>query len=143
MYNTCICRNLAHSKSWNICNPSIIAYQCIFRTLSYLWKFSNIQNSDIFKAQHIFRTLSKIYDRAFCKNSLKSIIILLHLRSLAAFWICLSLSKYSLTCWETLCYVLYDTYQNPVYYCKFRHIQVHSCPIQTYSAILWYIWNPV
>ena len=27
--------------------------------------------------------------------------------------------------------------QNPVCYCKFRHIQAYSRPIQTYSAILW------
>ena len=34
--------------------------------------------------------------------------------------------------------------QNPVYYCTFRYIQAYySCPIKTYSAILWHIQNPV
>ena len=32
---------------------------------------------------------------------------------------------------------------NHVNYRRFRHIQVYSRPIQTYSTILWYIWNPV
>ena len=58
--NAYIRRNLAYSESWNIQNPSIIASRRIFRTLSYLRKFTNIQNSDIFKTPHIFRTLSKI-----------------------------------------------------------------------------------
>ena len=34
-------------------------------------------------------------------------------------------------------------FQNPVYYWKRRHIQAYSRPVQTYSAILWHIWNPV
>ena len=29
------------------------------------------------------------------------------------------------------------------YYCKFRHSQAYSCPIQACSAILWHIYNPV
>ena len=33
--------------------------------------------------------------------------------------------------------------QNPDYYRKFRHIQAYSVTIQTYSAILWQILNPV
>ena len=33
--------------------------------------------------------------------------------------------------------------QNRVYYCKFRHTQAYSHPIQTYSAILWHILNCV
>ena len=33
--NTCICRNLAYSESWNIQNSSIIASPRKFRTLSY------------------------------------------------------------------------------------------------------------
>ena len=32
--------------------------------------------------------------------------------------------------------------QNPVYYRKFGHNQAYSTPIQTYSIILWYIYNP-
>ena len=32
--------------------------------------------------------------------------------------------------------------QNPVYYCKFRHMQACSCPIQTCSVILWHIKSP-
>ena len=33
--------------------------------------------------------------------------------------------------------------QKPVYYRKFRHIRAYSRPIQTHSAILWHIFNPV
>ena len=47
--NACICRNLTYSKSWNIQNLSIIASQCIFRTLSYLQVYKNLQ---------IFRSLT-------------------------------------------------------------------------------------
>ena len=53
-------RNYSASKSWNIQNSSITASREIFRTLSYLRKFTNIQNSDMFNARHIFRTLAKI-----------------------------------------------------------------------------------
>ena len=54
------CRNLTYLQSWNIQYASIIASWCIYQTLSYLRKFTNIQNSDMFKTGHIFRTLSKI-----------------------------------------------------------------------------------
>ena len=59
---------------WNIQNPSIIALQCIFRTLPYLWigkpyvtmepwRFRtllyyqswNTHNPDVFNTQHIFK----------------------------------------------------------------------------------------
>ena len=43
--NPCIHRNLAYLESWNIRNPSITASPCIFRTLSYQRKSTNIQNS--------------------------------------------------------------------------------------------------
>ena len=36
--NACICKNPAYSESWNIQNPSLIASQRIFITLSYLRK---------------------------------------------------------------------------------------------------------
>ena len=36
--NACISRNLLYSESSNIWDPSIIALQCIFKTLSYLRK---------------------------------------------------------------------------------------------------------
>ena len=42
--NTCICRNLGHSESWNIQNLHIIVSRSIFRALSFLRRFSNIQN---------------------------------------------------------------------------------------------------
>ena len=58
--NACIRRNRAYSESWNIQDPSIITSLCIFRTLSYLRKFTNIQNCDIFKTRHIFKPPSKI-----------------------------------------------------------------------------------
>ena len=54
-----------------------------------------------------------------------------------------SLNEYSLTCRVTPSYVLYDTYGNSVCYYKFRHIQLYSRPIQTYSAILRRIQNPL
>ena len=65
LYKACIFTNLAYSESWNLQNPSIIISRCIFRTLSYLRKFTNIQNSNTLnpthkKTGHIFRTLSKI-----------------------------------------------------------------------------------
>ena len=68
--NIWVGRNLAYSESWNIENSSIIASQCILRTLSYLQKFKNIQNTDMFKTQHIFRTLLKVKIESFAKNKL-------------------------------------------------------------------------
>ena len=56
---------LAYPQIWHARNPgifrtSIIASRRIFRTLSYLRKFTNIQNSDTFKTRQVFRTFSKI-----------------------------------------------------------------------------------
>ena len=68
--NACICRNLSYSESWNIQNS---ACWRIFRTQSYLQKFTNIQDSDIFKTWHIFKTFSK--DVFFLQKQLKTITI--------------------------------------------------------------------
>ena len=50
-----------------------------------------------------------------------------------------------LTCTVNSCYVLYCIIhiQNPVYHHKFGHIQAYLRSIQTYSAILWHIYNSV
>ena len=65
----------------------------------------------------------------------------LHLRSSIGFWIGLSLNKYSLNSRVTSRYVLYDTFllYDTFYYCKFKHSQTYSHPIQTYSATLPYL----
>ena len=56
--NACIYRNLTNVEYWNIQNPSIIASQHVFRTLSYLLKLTNIQNkSDMAKRLRILRSL--------------------------------------------------------------------------------------
>ena len=102
-----------------------------FRALAY-WQSWNIHNLDIFKVWHIFRNL-KSY-RYFSKE--------LCLRSLAGFWICPSLNKYSLNCRKPhpLCCMRHT--QNLVSYHEFRHIQAYLCPIQTSSVILLHIQNP-
>ena len=66
-------RNLAFLESWNIQNPSIIAFHCIFRIVSYLRIFRSltylksdtysepchVENPSIFITRDIFRTLSR------------------------------------------------------------------------------------
>ena len=121
-------RNLAYSKSWNIQNPSIIAFQIIFRTLSYLRKFSNIQNPVIFTKTYEYpRTLTYLKPYTI-QNPLKDLRFeffakivrnynyyskALYLRSLTGFWIRLFLNKYPLTCRVTWRYVYHDTYSEP------------------------------
>ena len=131
--NACICRNLAYSEFWNIQNPSIIASRRIFRTLSYLKPDIYPEPSQRFKMA-FFAKIVKNYNY-FSR--------VLHLRYLTDLWTSLSLNKYSLFVeWPRAMYYMMHI-QNLVYYRKFRHIQAYVRPIQTYSTILWHIWNPV
>ena len=90
----CVCRNLAYPESWNIQNPSI-ASQCIFRTLSYLPKFTNIQNSDVFKLSTYLEPSQRFKMRIFVKvvKNYNYITKVLYHRSLTRQWICLSISS--------------------------------------------------
>ena len=100
----CMGRNLANSGSWNIQNSSIIASRRIFRTLSYLPKFTNIQNSDMFKTRYVLKTLSNNFE-IFAKivKNYNCFSKVLHPRSFTCFGRCLSLNKYSLTSRVTSC----------------------------------------
>ena len=137
--NACICKNLTYLESWYIQNPYIIASQRIIRILSYFrkyvnpikpWKFRtlawrqswNIQNPGIFKTWDVFGTSQRLNIECFVKTvkSYNYFSKVLYLRSLTH----LSL-KYSLTCTVISHNVLYETYSEPVYYCKFRHGHIH------------------
>ena len=87
--NRLIWRNLAYLESWNIQNSSIIAYQYIFRTLSYLKQDTNSDPSPRIKMA--------------CSK----------LQYLTGLWICPYLNKYSITWRVTSHYVLYENNQNP------------------------------
>ena len=116
--NACICRNLTYSKSWNIQNLSIIASQCVFRTLSYLQIYKNLQ---------IFRSLTYLKLETYLEPSerfkmeffAKTVLNynchskVLHLRSLTGSWKHISPNKYSLTCRVTSCCGLCNTYLEP------------------------------
>ena len=125
--NACICRNLSYSESWNIQNS---ACWRIFRTQSYLQKCTNIQDSDIFKTWHIFKTFSK--DVFFFAKTVKNYNYFYKvrlLRSSTGFWIYLSLNKYSLPQWSYASCMI--NIENPIYYCKLRHIQPYICIFRT------------
>ena len=149
-------------------NPGIGHYSAVFRhvqnlvqrlhmqkpgilgILEYSEPFHNcipthIQNPVIFKTRHISRTISRFKMAFFAKivKNYNYFSRVLHLRYLTDLWISLSLNKYSLFVeWPRAMYYMMHI-QNLVYYRKFRHIQAYVRPIQTYSTILWHIWNPV
>ena len=133
----CMGRNLANSGSWNIQNSSIIASRRIFRTLSYLPKFTNIQNSDMFKTRYTFRTLSNNFE-IFAKivKNYNCFSKLLHPTSFTGFWRCLSLIKYSLTSTVTSRYSLFDIF-------TFRHIPAFSIMIVMITAFFVSLYSDV
>ena len=97
----------------------------IFRTLTYLQRDIYSEHFQRFKME-CFAKIVKSYIYFFQP---------LFLRFLTWLWICPSLSKYSLTCRLTSRYVFMRHLQNPVFYCKSRHIHILFRHIQPYRVM--------
>ena len=93
-------------------------------------KFTNIQDSEIFKTWHILKTFSK--DVFFFAKTVKNYNYFYKvrlLRSSTGFWIYLSLNKYPLPQWSYASCMI--NIENPIYYCKLRHIQPYISTFRT------------